>query len=217
MQFCSGCMTMSFSEGMLMLVGLPQDAQQCGQQSQRRCGGFASLAEGGNAVKASRVFRLMIPWIFKNDKFIESGSTMICINQYHPLWKKICVRQKGTPGAFVHVGVSKNRGTPKWMVIIMENPIKMDDLGVPHFRKPPHTLRKINMEPENIPLEFRKIIFQTIIFRFYVNLRGGVSNIPISTTHIKYTNIKGTFQLYLSNRYPKYMHLYLFAYQHLVS
>ena len=30
------------------------------------------------------------------------------------------------------MGVSKNRGTPKWMVI-METPIKMDDLGVPLF------------------------------------------------------------------------------------
>ena len=27
------------------------------------------------------------------------------------------------------MGVSKNRGIPKWMVKIMENPIKMDDLG----------------------------------------------------------------------------------------
>ena len=27
------------------------------------------------------------------------------------------------------MGVSKNRGTPKWMVYFMENPIKMDDLG----------------------------------------------------------------------------------------
>ena len=27
------------------------------------------------------------------------------------------------------MGVSKNRGTPKWMVKIMENPIKVDDLG----------------------------------------------------------------------------------------
>ena len=27
------------------------------------------------------------------------------------------------------MGVSKNRGTPKWMVKIVENPIKMDDLG----------------------------------------------------------------------------------------
>ena len=30
-----------------------------------------------------------------------------------------------------HVGVSKNNGTPKWMVKIRENPIKMDDLGGP--------------------------------------------------------------------------------------
>ena len=27
------------------------------------------------------------------------------------------------------MGVSKNRGTPKWMVYFMENPIKIDDLG----------------------------------------------------------------------------------------
>ena len=27
------------------------------------------------------------------------------------------------------MGVSKNSGTPKWMVKIMENSIKMDDLG----------------------------------------------------------------------------------------
>ena len=32
-----------------------------------------------------------------------------------------------------YLGVSKNRGTPKWMAKIMENPIKMDDLGVPLF------------------------------------------------------------------------------------
>ena len=37
-----------------------------------------------------------------------------------------------------HLGVSKNTGTPKWMVKIMENPIKMDDLGVfPYFWKHP--------------------------------------------------------------------------------
>ena len=33
--------------------------------------------------------------------------------------------------------VSKNRGTPKWMMKIMENPIKMDDLGVPLFLEMP--------------------------------------------------------------------------------
>ena len=29
------------------------------------------------------------------------------------------------------MGVSKNRGTQKWMVYNGSNPIKMDDLGVP--------------------------------------------------------------------------------------
>ena len=33
------------------------------------------------------------------------------------------------------MGVSKNRGTPEWMVKIMENPVKMDDLGVPPFKE----------------------------------------------------------------------------------
>ena len=32
-----------------------------------------------------------------------------------------------------NMGVSKNWGIPKWMVKIMENPIKIDDLGVPLF------------------------------------------------------------------------------------
>ena len=35
------------------------------------------------------------------------------------------------------VDVSKNRGTPKWMVYFMENPIKIDDLGVPLFLETP--------------------------------------------------------------------------------
>ena len=33
--------------------------------------------------------------------------------------------------------VSENSGTPKWMVKTMENPIKMDDLGVPPFKETP--------------------------------------------------------------------------------
>ena len=38
----------------------------------------------------------------------------------------------------LHLGVSKNRGTPKWMVKIMGNPYEqMDDLGVPLFLETP--------------------------------------------------------------------------------
>ena len=33
-------------------------------------------------------------------------------------------------GSIIQEGVSKNRGTPKWMVY-RENPIRMDDLGGP--------------------------------------------------------------------------------------
>jgi len=40
------------------------------------------------------------------------------------------------PATFVHLDVSKNRGTSKWMVY-RENPIKMDDLGVPLFLETP--------------------------------------------------------------------------------
>ena len=35
-----------------------------------------------------------------------------------------------------YMGVSKNSGTPKW-VVIMENPMKLDDLGVPLFLETP--------------------------------------------------------------------------------
>ena len=45
------------------------------------------------------------------------------------IYKYTCIMQ---------MGVSKNRGgPPKWMVKIMENPIKMDDLGVPLFLETP--------------------------------------------------------------------------------
>ena len=37
----------------------------------------------------------------------------------------------------IQMGVSKNSGTPKWMAKIMENPIRMDDLGVPLFLETP--------------------------------------------------------------------------------
>ena len=58
---------------------------------------------------------------------------------HQPLWK-ICNPQNGfifpkfrgnklKTTLSCHHGVSKNRGTPKWMVKIMENPMKIHDLG----------------------------------------------------------------------------------------
>ena len=49
----------------------------------------------------------------------------------------------GSFSRHVHMGVNPKIGvyTPKWMVKIMENPIKMDDLGVPlyhYFWKHPY-------------------------------------------------------------------------------
>ena len=39
----------------------------------------------------------------------------------------------------IYMGVSKSRGTPKWMVytVIMENPVKIDDFGAPIFLETP--------------------------------------------------------------------------------
>ena len=47
------------------------------------------------------------------------------------------------------MGVSKNRGTPKWMVY-MEHPIKMDDLGVPLFLETPKYLKKNKTIPQRV-------------------------------------------------------------------
>ena len=46
-------------------------------------------------------------------------------------------RNLGLSFASLEMGVSKNRGTPKWMVYFMETPIIMNDLGVPLFLETP--------------------------------------------------------------------------------
>ena len=42
------------------------------------------------------------------------------------------------------LGVSLNGGTPKWMVKIMEHPMKFDDLGCHYFRKHPYISRNLD-------------------------------------------------------------------------
>ena len=50
-------------------------------------------------------------------------------------------RKKLPEKKHTHTGVSKNSGTPKWMVKIRENDIKIDDLGGfhPYFWSAAHT------------------------------------------------------------------------------
>ena len=63
-----------------------------------------------------------------------------------------------------HVGVSENNGTQNgWF--IRENPIRIDDLGYPYFRKPPCNL------PSLLDFSSRKniriVLFQGLwVFRF---------------------------------------------------
>ena len=66
---------------------------------------------------------LLTPW------YVAQPRQRICKN------KSIsrCACASWTPEPSDHLGTSKNKGTPKWMVKIMENPIKMEDLGVPLF------------------------------------------------------------------------------------
>ena len=51
------------------------------------------------------------------------------------------------------MAVSKTRGTPKWMVKIMENPIKMDDLGgkKPYFWKHPYMFSTFDSSQISLP------------------------------------------------------------------
>ena len=59
---------------------------------------------------------------------------------YENIWKMTAREQYiGDEILSNYMSVSKNRGfyPPKWMVKIMETPIKMDDLGVPLFLETP--------------------------------------------------------------------------------
>ena len=52
---------------------------------------------------------------------------------------------------------------PKWMVKIMENPIKMDDLGVPPFKETP-----ICLMSAKLPLHFLPQILETRLDMFHL-------------------------------------------------
>ncbi len=74
---------------------------------------------------------------------IMSSSSRDDSTFHHGTWQMHRLPEQMTPWKslrdqqFLHMGVSINRDTPKWMVYFMENPIKMDDLGVPLFLETP--------------------------------------------------------------------------------
>ena len=55
------------------------------------------------------------------------------LRQVHQLHQRIDPPQESANVYPPQMGVSKNKGTPKWMLYNGKNPIKMDDLGVPLF------------------------------------------------------------------------------------
>ena len=74
------------------------------------------------------------------------------------------------------MGVSKNNGTPKWMVKIMENPIKMDDLGyIPPFLETPIYTPKSIVSRNKIRIVTLIHFMQHIIYdyKIYFHVRIG--------------------------------------------
>ena len=65
------------------------------------------------------------------------------------------------------MGVSKNNGTPKWMVKIMENPMKMDDSGVPLFLEIPTSSFRVHVPASELLVVSRSVVFHWIIAQIF--------------------------------------------------
>jgi len=104
-------------------------------------------------------FRLSVKTIFPfgvSNKTLEAGWVVVVVSK----WAKhqepstetgelsgSADHSKFTTSSNVYMGVSKNRDTPKWMVKIMENPIKIDDLGVALFLETSTSTFQLSTKP----------------------------------------------------------------------
>ena len=61
-------------------------------------------------------------------------------------------RQRDRDVVGTHLGVSINGGTPKWMVYLLENPIKVDDLGVAPFMETRTSLEASKYTGVTVPM-----------------------------------------------------------------
>ena len=82
------------------------------------------------------------------------------------------------------LGVSKNSGTPKWMVYKMENPIEMDDLGVPPCSETPIWTKPPSIWVQNV------VMFPVLVVSsfFCSPFRSEETGVFISQTYIPETN-----------------------------
>ena len=96
------------------------------------------------------------PLIFREQTMLVSGENAMPLTLGKPAtWKKGPIwrptpplKQRIIQNENKKMGVSKNRGTPKWMVKMMENPIKMDDLRVPLFSETPKCINEQNKKEQ---------------------------------------------------------------------
>ena len=111
-----------------------------------------------------------------------------------------------------NMDVSKNRGkTPKWMVKIMGNPIKMDDLGVPLFLETPilKSLKslpfsKLSHREQLLMEEIRRSPADVVNIPLWIIFNHGINNlstgsdviksivIPFITLKLKFATCNGT-------------------------
>ncbi len=104
-------------------------------------------------------------------------------------------------GKPLNMGVSKNTGTPKWMVYFMENPIKMDDLVVPLFLETPQFSGNLEDTLQGPKKTYPTWIWSKIILvAGYVSSQEGDEKIIVILYLVSYPSIGSFFPFILPTK-----------------